>query len=236
MKAGVTKAYIYELRVNRTYADLAAPYDTAIIRPGQKACRGGKSVLYHRLPRLFAELELAHGDGRFPRLFRQLTKADPLILDDWGPRPPHRRPAPGSDGGCRGPLSGGLHGHHQPAPGRRLARGGREPTFADAILDRLIHNAHRLPLNGPSLRKTRDAGVSEDDERTLQTPRHARRSISVMGVRCQIFWALKQAFAAEAPDSNVFEYAAACYLSKRRSLKVLSLMRLLSSRMAGPHP
>jgi len=52
---------------------------------GHKACRDGKTVIYHRLPRLFAELELAHGDGRFPRLFRQLVKADLLILDDWGP-------------------------------------------------------------------------------------------------------------------------------------------------------
>ena len=39
-----------------------------------------------------------------------------------------------------------------------------EPTFADAILDRLIHNAHRLPLDGPSLRKTRDANVKEETE------------------------------------------------------------------------
>lgn len=52
---------------------------------GQGACRDGKTVIYQRIPRLFAELELAHGDGRFPRLFRQLVKADLLILDDWGP-------------------------------------------------------------------------------------------------------------------------------------------------------
>ena len=52
---------------------------------GQRACREGQTVLYHRLPRLFAELELAHGDGRFPKIFRSLVKADLLILDDWGP-------------------------------------------------------------------------------------------------------------------------------------------------------
>ena len=44
-----------------------------------------QSAIYHRLPRLFADLELAHGDGSFPRLFRSLVKADLLILDDWGP-------------------------------------------------------------------------------------------------------------------------------------------------------
>jgi DNA replication protein DnaC len=51
----------------------------------QKACRDGYSVHYARIPRLFADLELAHGDGRFPRLFRTLVKSDLLILDDWGP-------------------------------------------------------------------------------------------------------------------------------------------------------
>jgi len=51
----------------------------------QKACRDGYTVHYGRVPRLFADLELAHGDGRFARLFRMLTKANLLILDDWGP-------------------------------------------------------------------------------------------------------------------------------------------------------
>ena len=51
----------------------------------QAACRDGVTVLYKRMPRLFDELELAHGDGRFPRLFRSITKAQLLILDDWGP-------------------------------------------------------------------------------------------------------------------------------------------------------
>jgi DNA replication protein DnaC len=51
----------------------------------QKACRDGDSVHYARVPRLFADLELAHGDRIFARLFRTLTEADLLILDDWGP-------------------------------------------------------------------------------------------------------------------------------------------------------
>ena len=52
---------------------------------GQKACRDGHSVHYTRVPRLFADLDMAHGDGRFGRLFHTLVKADLLILDDWGP-------------------------------------------------------------------------------------------------------------------------------------------------------
>lgn len=51
---------------------------------GQRACRDTLTVIYQRLSRLFADLDLAHGDGRFPRLFRSLVKADLLILDDWG--------------------------------------------------------------------------------------------------------------------------------------------------------
>jgi DNA replication protein DnaC len=51
----------------------------------QKACRDGYTVHYARVPRLFAELDLAHGDGRFARLFRMLVRVDLLVLDDWGP-------------------------------------------------------------------------------------------------------------------------------------------------------
>lgn len=50
----------------------------------QAACREGVTVLYKRTTRLFDGLELAHGDGRFPRVFKALTKTQLLILDDWG--------------------------------------------------------------------------------------------------------------------------------------------------------
>lgn len=128
---------------------------------GQKACRDGKSALYHRLPRLFAELELAHGDGRLPRLFRQLVKADLLILDDWGPD----RLTPGQ----RRDLMEIVEDRYgtgatvitSQLPVETWHEVIDEPTFADAILDRLIHNAHRLPLDGPSLRKTQNTGSDE---------------------------------------------------------------------------
>src|SRR5215467_14087217 len=51
----------------------------------QKACRDGYTVHYARVPRLFTDLDLAHGDGRFARLFRMLVRVDLLVLDDWGP-------------------------------------------------------------------------------------------------------------------------------------------------------
>jgi DNA replication protein DnaC len=122
---------------------------------GQKACRDGRSVLYHRLPRLFADLELAHGDGRFPRLFRQLVRTDLLILDDWGPdrlAAQQRRDLM--------EIVEDRHGAGSIIVTSQLPVDAwhaviDEPTLADAILDRLVHNAHRLALDGPSMRKTR---------------------------------------------------------------------------------
>src|SRR6202158_2536795 len=54
---------------------------------GHKACRDNRSVLYQRVPKLFADLALARGDGRYARIMRSLTGAQLLILDDWGTRP-----------------------------------------------------------------------------------------------------------------------------------------------------
>ena len=120
---------------------------------GQKACRDGRTVLYRRLPRLFAELELAHGDGSFPRLFRQLVRANLLILDDWGPdrlTASQRRDLMEivEDRYGNGSI---LLTSQLPVDAWHDVIG--EPTFADAILDRIVHNAHRLPLDGASMRK-----------------------------------------------------------------------------------
>jgi DNA replication protein DnaC len=120
---------------------------------GQRACRDGMSVLYHRLPRLFADLELAHGDGRFPRLFRQLVKADLLILDDWGPDRLTARQRRDLMEIVEDRYGSGSTVITSQLPIETWHDVIDEPTFADAILDRLIHNAHRLPLDGPSLRK-----------------------------------------------------------------------------------
>lgn len=124
----------------------------------QKACRDGYTVHYARVPRLFADLELAHGDGRFARLFRTLTKADLLILDDWGPDR----------------LSASQRRDLMEIVEDRYGAGSTlitsqlpveswhdvidEPTFADAILDRLVHNAYRLALDGPSMRDPKTSG------------------------------------------------------------------------------
>jgi len=120
---------------------------------GQKACRDDRSVLYKRVPRMFAELETARADGRYPRLFRTLTRANLLILDDWGPD------RLGTD--QRRDLMEIVENRCQNAsilitsqlPVAKWHEIIGEPTFADAILDRIVHNAHRLELDGPSMRK-----------------------------------------------------------------------------------
>jgi len=124
---------------------------------GQKACRDGFTVHYTRVPRLFAELELAHGDGRFAKLFRTLTKSDLLILDDWGPdrlNSTQRRDLMEIIEDRNGNGST-LITSQLPIDKWHDVIG--EPTFADAILDRIVHNAYRLELDGPSMRKIKAA-------------------------------------------------------------------------------
>src|SRR6478672_7196539 len=126
----------------------------------QKACRDGYTVYYARVPRLFADLELAHGDGRFARLFRTLVKADLLVLDDWGPdrlSANQRRDLM--------EIAEDRHGRGSTLITSQLPTDKwhdiiGEPTFADAILDRIVHNAYRLALDGPSMRKI-EAGAAE---------------------------------------------------------------------------
>lgn len=120
---------------------------------GQKACRDDFSVLYKRIPKMFAELEMGRADGRYPRLFRALVKPNLLILDDWGPDR--------LNADQRRDLMEIVEDRYQNAsilitsqlPVDKWHEVIGEPTFADAILDRIIHNAHRIELDGPSMRK-----------------------------------------------------------------------------------
>ena len=108
------------------------------------------------MPRLFAELQLGRGDGRFPRLFRALVRADLLILDDWGPErfgADERRDLLEIVEDRYGNAST-LITSQLPVSSWHEVVG--KPTFADAILDRIVHNAYRLELDGDSLRKPRE--------------------------------------------------------------------------------
>lgn len=120
---------------------------------GHKACREGFSVLYKRTPRLFADLAQARGEGRLPRLMAGLERTRLLILDDWGPEPftaEQRRDLLEivDDRYDRGSLI-----ITSQLPVGRWHEVIGDPTLADAILDRIIHAAHRIELKGDSLRR-----------------------------------------------------------------------------------
>src|SRR5215471_10202060 len=140
----------------------------------QKACRDGYTVHYARVPRLFAELELAHGDGRFARLFRTLVKVDLLILDDWGPdrlNASQRRDLMEiiEDRHGRGSIL--ITSQLKVEKWHEVIA---EPTFADAILDRIVHNAYRLNLDGPSIRKIKAANAQVVFLDTATTEKQAK--------------------------------------------------------------
>jgi len=128
---------------------------------GHQACREGYTVLYLRLPRLLQDLPLAKGDGRYPKLMAALAKTTLVILDDWGL-------APLSDGQRRDVLELLEDRHDRGAtlvtsqfPVEHWHEAIGDPTLADAILDRLVHNAYKITLRGDSMRK-RDVPVPQD--------------------------------------------------------------------------
>ena len=120
---------------------------------GHKACRDNRSVLYQRVPRLFPDLALARGDGRFPRLMRALGGVKLLILDDWGLEPlaPEQRRDLLEIVEERYGRGATMITSQIPVDRWHDVIG--DPTLADAILDRVVHNAHRLKLRGDSLRR-----------------------------------------------------------------------------------
>lgn len=120
---------------------------------GHRACRDNRSVLYQRIPRLFPDLALARGDGRYSRLMRALRGVRLLILDDWGLEPlgPEQRRDLMEIVEERYGRGATLITSQIPVDRWHDVIG--DPTLADAILDRIVHNAHRLKLKGDSMRK-----------------------------------------------------------------------------------
>ncbi len=120
---------------------------------GHKACREGFSVLYKRATRLFSDLTQARGEGRLPRLLTTLERIRLLIIDDWGPEPLNAEERRDlleivDDRDDRSSL---LITSQVPVSRWHEVIG--DPTLADAILDRILHRAHRIELKGPSLRR-----------------------------------------------------------------------------------
>ncbi len=131
---------------------------------GHRACREGFSVLYRRAPRLFAELAVARGEGRLARMLAMLERTRLLIIDDWGPEPltaEQRRDVLEivDDRYEKGSLL-----MTSQVPVSRWHELVGDPTIGDAILDRVIHRAHRLELKGASLRKRLTVAAPTDSE------------------------------------------------------------------------
>ena len=120
---------------------------------GHNACLHGYSVRYYRLSRLLLELTQAKADGSYYKQLKQLAKIQLLILDDWGLeslKPAHRNDLM--------EIMDDRHGHTSTLmisqiPTDQWYTSIGDNTLADAILDRLMHNAHRLQLKGESMRK-----------------------------------------------------------------------------------
>jgi DNA replication protein DnaC len=120
----------------------------------QQACRLGHRVLYRRAPRLFDELTLARADGTYAKLLARFARTEVFVLDDWGL-------APAQDAERRDLLEimEDRHGLRSTIwtsqlPVAKWHDHLGDPTIADALCDRLLHNAHRIVLQGPSRRKT----------------------------------------------------------------------------------
>lgn len=120
---------------------------------GHRACLEGFKVQYYRSPRLFRELNVARGDGRYSRLIGSMSKTDLLIIDDWGL-------AALTDEERRDLLEimEDRHGLRSTVvtaqlPVKHWHEAIGNPTLADAILDRLVHNAYQINLKGESMRK-----------------------------------------------------------------------------------
>jgi DNA replication protein DnaC len=128
-----------------------------------QACRQGYSVRYFRASRLLESLCIAHGDGRFTRLINQLAKTDVLVLDDWG-----LEKLTLSQRNDLLEIMEDRHGNKSTLitsqlPVTQWHKAIGDATLADAILDRLLHNAHKLKLKGESMRKTRSGFNGEGD-------------------------------------------------------------------------
>lgn len=128
----------------------------------QKAVRDGFTALYIRAPRLLRDLAVARADGSFGKLLDRFARIDVVIVDDWAMAPlgdserrdfleicDDRYSIRSTVLTSQVPIS---HWHDQIG----------DPTIADSILDRLVHNAHRIELAGASMRKTKNGKTSDD--------------------------------------------------------------------------
>lgn len=123
---------------------------------GQRACLEGHNVFYARAPRLFNEILVARGDGRYSRLMHTISESHLLIIDDWG-----LSVLTEQEQRDLLEILEDRHGIHSTIIASQIPVDKwheiiGNPTLADAILDRLIHNAYKINLKGDSMRKNKN--------------------------------------------------------------------------------
>jgi DNA replication protein DnaC len=130
----------------------------------QKACREGFTAAYHRVPRLLAELATARSDGRYAKVLAGVARVEVLVLDDWGLHALN-------DASRRDLLEilEDRYGRRSTVVTSQLPVSAwhdaiGDATLADAVLDRLVHNAYELKLKGESLRKNQAPPISLQEE------------------------------------------------------------------------
>lgn len=119
----------------------------------QQACRKGYPVLYRRVPRILDEILLAWADGTYPRWLAKVARFDVLVLDDWG-----LVPLADSERRHLLEIMEDRYGNRSTIltsqmPVEQWHDQAGDPTIADAFCDRLLHNAHRIEVHGPSRRQ-----------------------------------------------------------------------------------
>ena len=119
----------------------------------QQACRKGYRAVYRRATRLNEELTLAHADGTYANLLARFARIDVLVIDDWGLTPPKDQERRDLLEIVEDRYAARSTILSSQVPTTKWHDHIGDPTVADAVCDRILHNAHRLVLKGPSRRK-----------------------------------------------------------------------------------
>lgn len=123
----------------------------------QKACRDGYTAFYTRGTALFRDLAIARADGSLRSFLARLSRIDVLVVDDWAMAPLHEQERRDFWEICEDRCQARSTILTSQLPVSRWHEQIGDPTFADGILDRLVHNAHRIEMRGESMRKLKAA-------------------------------------------------------------------------------
>jgi DNA replication protein DnaC len=127
----------------------------------QKACRDGYTVCYRPIPKLFRELMVARADGSLGRVLETLARTDVLVVDDFAMAPLNEQERRDFLEICDDRYNRRSLILTSQLPVEKWHAQMGDPTVADSILDRLVHNAYRIELSGESIRKRKGRGVGE---------------------------------------------------------------------------